>query len=181
MVIATFFIISPSTRIPPPHRNTDKPSGYFPAYPCVPLSGHRERFSPSASATNKLIPSVPVSGYLPDVRPHPARPHSRCLCCNGSRGGSAHPLPEACGAGSHFRHDGYKMIPHCAETSRFVVTEQLLGGVIPGGACGAAMNDDIFHGSGGCHHRAVLLSEESTFVRDLFLTDYHRESFLNHG
>jgi hypothetical protein len=25
------------------------------------------------------------------------------------------------------------------------------------------------------------LSEESTFVRDLFLTDYHRESFLNHG
>ena len=34
--------------------------------------------------------------------------HSRCLCCNGSRGGSAHPLPEACGAGSHFRHDGYK-------------------------------------------------------------------------
>lgn len=49
------------------------------------------------------------------------------------------------------------------------------------GACGAAMNDDIFHGSGGCHHRAVLLSEESTFVRDLFLTDYHRESFLNHG
>ena len=31
-----------------------------------------------------------------------------------------------------------KMIPHCAETSRFVVTEQLLGGVIPGGACGAA-------------------------------------------
>lgn len=74
-----------------------------------------------------------------------------------------------------------KMIPHCAETSRLVVTEQLLGGVIPGGACGAAMNDDIFHGSGGCHHRAVLLSEESTFVRDLFLTDYHRESFLNHG
>ena len=65
------------------------------------------------------------------------------------------------------------------ETSRLVVTEQLLGGVIPGGACGAAMNDDIFHGSGGCHHRAVLLSEESTFVRDLFLTDYHRESFLN--
>lgn len=55
------------------------------------------------------------------------------------------------------------MIPHRAETSRFVVTEQLLGGVIPGGACGAAMNDDIFHGSGGCHHRAVLLSEESTF------------------
>ena len=48
-----------------------------------------------------------------------------------------------------------KMIPHRAETSRFVVTEQLLGGVIPGGACGAAMNDDIFHGSGGCHHRAV--------------------------
>ena len=74
-----------------------------------------------------------------------------------------------------------KMIPHRAETSRLVVTEQLLGGVIPGGACGAAMNDDIFHGSGGCHHRAVLLSEESTFVRDLFLTDYHRESFLNHG
>lgn len=74
-----------------------------------------------------------------------------------------------------------KMIPHRAETSRLVVTEQLLGGVIPGGACGAAMNDDIFHGSGGCHHRAVLLSEESTFVWDLFLTDYHRESFLNHG
>ena len=22
--------------------------------------------------------------------------------------GSVHPLPEACGAGSHFRHDGYK-------------------------------------------------------------------------
>lgn len=38
-----------------------------------------------------------------------------------------------------------KMIPHRAETSRLVVTEQLLGGVIPGGACGAAMNDDIFH------------------------------------
>lgn len=114
-------------------------------------------------------------------RPHPARPHNRYLCCNGSRGGSVHPLPEACGAGSRFRHDGYKMIPHRAETSRFVVTEQLLGGVIPGGACGAAMNDDIFHGSGGCHHRAVLLSEESTFVRNLFLTDYHRESFLNHG
>src|SRR5699024_10722362 len=108
MVIDTFFIISPSTRIPPPHRNTDKPSGYFPASPCLPLPGHRERFSPSASATKYIVPSVPVSGYLSDVRPHPDRPHNRYLCCNGSRGGSVHPLPEACGAGSHFRHDGYK-------------------------------------------------------------------------
>jgi len=58
-----------------------------------------------------------------------------------------------------------EMIPHRAETSGLVVTELLLGSVIPGGACGAAMNDDIFHGSGGYHHRAVLQSEESTFVR----------------
>lgn len=73
-----------------------------------------------------------------------------------------------------------KMIPHRAETACLVVAEQLLGGVIPGAARGAAMNHDIFHGSGGGHHRAVLQCEEGTLVRDLFLTDYHRESFLNH-
>lgn len=181
MVIATFFIISPSTRIPPPHRNTDKPSGYFPAYPCVPLSGHRERFSPSASATNKLFrlfrcpgicrmsvriqSALIADAYAATVPGAAVRTHFQKLAVLGHTSVTT----------------DIKMIPHRAETSRLVVTEQLLGGVIPGGACGAAMNDDIFHGSGGCHHRAVLLSEESTFVRDLFLTDYHRESFLNHG
>lgn len=41
-----------------------------------------------------------------------------------------------------------KMISYRAETARLVVTEQLLGGVIPGGACGAAMNHDIFTEAG---------------------------------
>ncbi len=89
-----------------------------------------------------------------------------------------------------FTENDYIYIQSKAEQAGLSVNEfchqaamdcQVCQRISPGGACGAAMNDDIFHGSGGCHHRAVLLSEESTFVRDLFLTDYHRESFLNHG
>lgn len=59
--------------------------------------------------SNKINCSVCSGVRVSAGRPSASsRPHSRCLCCNGSRGGSAHPLPEACGAGSHFRHDGYK-------------------------------------------------------------------------
>lgn len=74
-----------------------------------------------------------------------------------------------------------EMVTHRAEAPRLVVAQKLLGSIVTVATGGGAVDDKVFHGTGGGHHQSVLYGEKLALVQHLLLTDNYRKCFLYHN